>query len=153
MCQESLPMKDVIDLFRQKFELGFGTRRIAKSLGLSKTTVANYIQRFATAGLSWPLSGDLDHLGIQKILFPAGPLQKPPTHRAIPDWVYIHQELKRQCVTLMTLWEEYLEGLSENEKGYSYSQYCDLYRTWVKTLAISMRQHHIGQQQRILVRR
>lgn len=144
MCQESLRMKDVLDLFRQKFELGFSDRRIAKSLGLSKTTVANYLQRFVTAGLSWPLAADLDHLAIRKILFPAGPLQKPLARFAVPDWAYLHQELKRDCVTLTTLWEEYREALADDAKGYSYSQYCDLYRRWAKTLAISMRQHHVA---------
>lgn len=145
MCQEKLPMKDVLDLFRQKFDLGASERRIARSLAVSRTTVANYLQRFAAAGLLWPLPADLDHAALCKRLFPKGPVADNNSRcRAALDLPYIHGELKRDGVTLMTLWEEYREALSEGAEGYSYSRFCELYRGFAKTLSISMRQNHIA---------
>lgn len=144
MCQEKLPMKDVLDLFRQKFELECSERRIARSLDLSRATVANYLRRFTAAGLTWPLPQEMDHAALEKRLFPAGPVADTPAIRAVPDFSYLHGELKRQGVTLMTLWEEYRQALASGEEGYSYSRFCELYRDFAKTLAISMRQHHVA---------
>jgi transposase len=44
----------------------------------------------------------------------------PPTFEAapgkpLPDWSYVHRELKRRGVTLLLLWEEYR---SEHADGY-----------------------------------
>lgn len=144
MCQEKLPMKDVLDLFRQKFELKCSERRIARSLDVSRATVANYLRRFTAARLTWPLPQDMDHDALEKRLFPAGPVADTPAIRAVPDFPYLHGELKRKGVTLMTLWEEYWQALAGGEEGYSYSRFCELYGDFAKTLAISMRQHHVA---------
>jgi len=40
-------------------------------------------------------------------------------------------------VTRMLLWQEYREGEPE---GYQYSQFCDRYGQWAKTLPLSMRE-------------
>ena len=56
-----------------------------------------------------------------------------------PDVVRIHQALKRTGVTLHLLWEEYAETHSA---GYRYSQFCEIYRRWARTLTPSMRQVH-----------
>ena len=59
--------------------------------------------------------------------------------RGIPDWTHIHRELRRKSVTLTLLWYEYKEIHPE---GYQYSQFCNLYRQWVKKLDVTLRQHH-----------
>lgn len=51
----------------------------------------------------------------------------------------LHQEIKRPGVTLHLLWLEYLES---HPGGYRYSQFCELYRRWVKKLHPAMRQRH-----------
>lgn len=48
------------------------------------------------------------------------------TPRPMPDWDKVHKELTRPQVTLMLVWIEYKESFPE---GYSYSQFCDLYRS------------------------
>ena len=62
-------------------------------------------------------------------------------HRRIeePDWAGVHRELKRKHVTLMILWDEYIAA---NPGGYSYSRFCELYRSFEKTLSVTMRQTH-----------
>ena len=58
-----------------------------------------------------------------------------------PDWASIHRELKRKHVTLSILWDEYVE---RNPEGYSYSRFCELYRSWEGKLSVTMRQTHVG---------
>jgi transposase len=52
---------------------------------------------------------------------------------------YLYQELKKKGVTLQLLWYEYKQA---NPEGYQYSQFCDLYRRWVKKLDVTLRQKH-----------
>ena len=59
--------------------------------------------------------------------------------RPQPDWQKIEQELQRPGVTRMLLWQEYK---TLNPDGYQYSQFCHLYRQWVKQLDPVMRQEH-----------
>ena len=51
----------------------------------------------------------------------------------------MHRELKRKHVTLLILWNEYTAA---NPVGYSYSRFCELYRSFEKTLSVTMRQTH-----------
>ena len=62
-------------------------------------------------------------------------------HRRIeePDWAGVRRELKRKHVTLMILWDE---CIAANPGGYSYSRFCELYRSFEKTLSVTMRQTH-----------
>jgi transposase len=57
----------------------------------------------------------------------------------VPDWRYVHRELKRKGVTLMLLWHEYRET---HPDGYSYSQFCAHYRVFQRHLDLPMRQEH-----------
>jgi len=49
---------------------------------------------------------------------------------ADPDWTFVHGELRKKGVTYQLLWEEYRLGFPG---GYSYSQYCERYRRWIKS--------------------
>jgi len=57
----------------------------------------------------------------------------------LPDWEQIHQDLKKRNVTLRLLWTEYRE---DHPDGYGYSQFCDLFRRYVRKLDPPMRQNH-----------
>lgn len=59
---------------------------------------------------------------------------------AQPDYALMHQELKRNGVTLQLLWEEY--ATAHGEQAYRYSQFCAHYHEYRRTLARSMRQIH-----------
>ncbi|MHB8948589.1 MAG: IS21 family transposase [Rhodoferax sp.] len=58
-----------------------------------------------------------------------------------PDYAKLHQELQRKGMTLMLLWQEHSEQ-HPDESMYSYSQFCETYRRFSKTLKRSMRQIH-----------
>jgi len=59
--------------------------------------------------------------------------------RPWPDCAYIHRERRKPGVTLELLHLEYLE---QHPDGYRYTQYCEIYRRWLKRRGLSMRQVH-----------
>ena len=58
-----------------------------------------------------------------------------------PDFAQMHQELRRKGMTLMLLWQEHSER-HPDATIHSYSQFCENYRRYAKTLKRSMRQVH-----------
>lgn len=131
-------MRKIRETLRLHFDSGLGQRPIARCLDISRTTVGDYLRRAQSAGLGWPLPESLTDQQLYSLLFPPPqPLSSPG--RSLPDFAYLHTELKRKGVTLMLLWEEYQ---AEHSQGYRYSHFCELYRRWVRTLKLSMRQIH-----------
>ena len=141
MANTRLPMRHVKDVLRLKHELGLGPRAIARSLGLSRNTVRDYLARAEQAGLGSPLPPGLTDAEIETRLFtPAAPA---PSSRPLPDWGAVHKELqehKKFNLTLTQLWIEYKE--QHPDKGYQYTQFRDLYRRWLGRRDYVLRQHH-----------
>jgi len=52
---------------------------------------------------------DLDDVQLEALLFPAPPAVAAD-QRPVPDWAWVHRELRRPNVTLALLWEEYRAG-------------------------------------------
>jgi transposase len=140
MAATRLLMRKLRDILRLKYETGLSNRAIAQACTIGVSTVSVHLQRAAAAGLRWPVPADLDDAALEARLFTrpgfftAGP-------RALPDWSALHQELKRPSVTLRLLWLEYRD---QHPTGYGYSQFCDRYRRWARTLKPSMRQVHLA---------
>jgi transposase len=80
----------------------------------------------------------LDDKAMEQLLFPARPTHVERDF-AVPDWAYIHRELKRKSVTLFLLWQEYKATQPE---GFQYSWFCQGYRRWAGKLDLVMRQSH-----------
>ena len=137
MGTRRLPMRKLREILRLKYEKRLRHRAIARACGVGVGTVSEYVGRAERAGLSWPLPEDLDDAALEARLF--APPEPGLADRVRPDVVWIHQELKRQAVTLHLLWEEYREA---HPKGYGYSQFCEIYRRWARKLKPSMRQQH-----------
>jgi transposase len=76
---------------------------------------------------------------LDECLFKKAEVRSRDLQRPEPDWPTLGKEFKRKGVTLRLLWQEYRENYSE---GYGYSQFCQHYRSWSKTLPVSMRQNH-----------
>jgi transposase len=128
-------IKDVLRLHAA----GRSARQIGPSVGVGRSTVAEYLRRAEVAGLSWPLPEGLDDETLERRLFPPPPPSKG-RQLAEPDWAAIHRELKRPGVTLALLWDEY-RG-QHHPDGYGYSAFCEHYRRWVGRLSPVMRQRH-----------
>ena len=108
MPAERLTMRKIREVFRLKFDCNISNRQIAKSCNIARSTVAEYLFRFQQAALSWPLPQNLDDNQLEQLLYPQLPAL-PAHERPLPDWSYIHQQLRHKSVTLMLLWQEYKE--------------------------------------------
>ena len=137
MAATRLPMRRLREILRLKHACGLSHRAIARSCGVGSATVADYVSRAREAGLTWPLPEELDdgQLEARLFLLPAS----PGVARPLPDPAWLHQELKRDGVTLQLLWEEYIQV---HPDGYRYTQFCEHYRRFVRRLAPTMRQTH-----------
>ena len=138
MPAERLTMRKIREVFRLKFDCDISNRQIAKSCKIARSTVGEYLFRFQQAALSWPLPQNLDDNQLEQLLYPQLPAL-PAHERPLPDWSYIHQQLRQKSVTLMLLWQEYKEI---HPQGYQYSQFCHRYRQWAAKIDPVMRQEH-----------
>ena len=100
-----LTMRKIREVLRLFFDCHLTKRQIATSCKIARSTVSEYLRRFAASGLSWPVSSETDDAKLEALLFPPVPvvMEHP---RQPPDFVYIHRELRRKAVTLMLLWQE-----------------------------------------------
>jgi transposase len=140
MPAERLSMRQIREVLRLRFASKLSQRAIAKSLRLSQGAVSTYLTRARAAGIVWPLPDDLDDAQLEALLYPPAPAVAAD-QRPIPDWAWVHRELRRPDVTLALLWEEYRAGAPD---GFGYSWFCDLYRGWAGRLKPTMRQTHIA---------
>ena len=132
-------MRQVFEAFRLAFDQGRSQREIARALGLSQSTVNDYLRRFRGTGLPWPIPPEVDEAAVEARLFAT---DVPAARgRAAPEWATIHGELKQKGVTLQLLWIEYKQ---QTPDGYQYTQFCQHYRTWADTLEPALRQVHIA---------
>jgi transposase len=139
MTAERLSMRKIKEVLRLN-AAARSNREIARSVGISRSTVKEYLQRAAAAGLSWPSPEELTDSALEARLFPPPP---PSTvRRPLPDWPAIHEELKarpRTGVTLQLLWLEYLEI---HPDGLQYGHFCESYLRWRGRLDLVLRQEH-----------
>ena len=138
MAFRRLSMRKIKEVLRLCWGNGLTARQAAKSLGVARSTLKDYLDRAERANLPWPLPEDLDESSLENLLFPSTvPLSIE--RRNMPSFDYIFKELTRKHVTMQLLWHEYRE---KNPDGYQYSQFCLRYRHWKKTLDISLRQDY-----------
>ncbi len=136
MPARRLSMRKIRELLRLQAE-GLSVRQLAESLGVPRSTVADYLQRVADAGVTWPLPAGTDDAALLARLF--GPEASRRAHRPLPDWAAVHAERKRPGVTLQLLWLEYKR---DHPDGYQYTQFCAYYKQWRATLDPVLRQVH-----------
>src|SRR4051794_1921141 len=124
MAASRLLMRQLRELLRLKYDARLPQRAIAQACRVGLGTVTAYLQRAVAAGVTWPLSADLDDSALEARLFPRPALA---TDRALPVWAEVHQELRKAGVTLALVWQEYRAA---HPGGYAYSQFCERYRQW-----------------------
>ncbi len=139
MANRGISMRMVREIIRLHFGLGLGKRQIGRACGVAPSTVVDYVQRAEAAGLCWPLPEDLDDAELEAKLSQQRSSKSRPVTRPLPDMNETHLELRKKGVTLQLLWLEYKERFPE---GYQYSQFCEHYNRWTRTLEISLRQEH-----------
>ena len=141
MPAERVKMRHAREIFRLKFS-GVATRDIARRLGFAPSTVREMLKRGEAAGIAWPLPREMNDEALETALYANRRSKRGYRRHEEPDWSQAHCELKRnKHVTLQILWDEYI---AQNPKGYSYSRFCELYRTFEKSLSVTMRQTYVA---------
>jgi transposase len=141
MSTKRLSMRLYREILRLRHAGGLTQRQIARSLSVGVGTVCGCLGRAEAAGLSWPLPAEVDDAGLAALLSLHDAAKGVAAGRALPDLARIHEELRRPGVTLQLLWVEYLR---DHPDGYRYTQFCEHYGRFRRTLSPSMRQVHRG---------
>jgi transposase len=130
-------MRKIKEILRLKLECGLSDRKVSASCNVARSTVQDYFGRAKAAGLSVDQINSMPEEELEEKLFPARP--QSASALPVPDYSFISSELRKPGVTLQLLWEEYVE---KHPGGYSYSQFCHLYRQFARVSDITMRQVH-----------
>ena len=136
MAAERLSMRNAREILRQKWELQRSHREVARSLEISIGIVSRTERRARRAGLEWAAVRALSDTELEQRLYQDSPARAV---RPQPDPVYLHLERAKPGVTLELLHHEYLE---QHPNGYRYTQFCEVYRQWLRRQRLSMRQVH-----------
>ncbi len=132
-------MKSIRSILKLSELENLSLRAIGSAVNQPHTTVKDYITRYKVSDLTMK---DVDQLSDQELygkLFPLERRQPPKPQPHSPDYSWVHTELRRSHVTRQLLWEEYRKDTPD---GLSYSQFCQNYLDYKKTITISMRQTH-----------
>ena len=139
MATQRLTMRNIRQILRQKLVLHRTNRDIAASVGRSPATVSNIVVAAKKAEITWARVEEMSDEALE-VAFYGAPEAAAPS-RPPPDLAAIHVERRRPGVTLALLHEEYLAA---HPDGYRYTQYCELYRQWVKKKKLTMRIDHVA---------
>jgi transposase len=131
-------MRKIREILRLRWECKLSYRAIARSCAIGTSSAHECVRRAEQAGLSWPLPEELDDEALDQRLYPEE-ARPPGSTRPLPDWSYVHTELRKKSVTLRLLWLEYREA---HPDGYGYSQFCQRYARWSGHLQPIMRLVH-----------
>jgi transposase len=134
-----VPVNRIREILRQKWTLGLSNRTVAQSVGCGPATVHKVVHAALAADLTWEAVASLDNAALDVRV--RGATAKPRRAHTELDCAALRRELAKPGVTLELLHQEYL---SENPSGYRYSQFCRLYREFVKHQRTSMRQQHVA---------
>lgn len=142
-----ISMKQIREVLRLHLFANLSSRKIKSATGVARTTVQDYIKRCKESDIT---TDTLEHMNDDELslkLFGEFKHNTPKSGKVMPDYNYIHQELKQSKkdktkVTLMFLWEEYKEQYGSD--AYEYTQFRVYYRRYKQRLNPSMRQAHIA---------
>ena len=108
------------EIFRLK-TLGLSVSGIARSVSCARNTVARVLSLGEQLNISWPI--EASDIELPKMLFPGDPEVHP--ERKMPDFDYVHRELRKKGVTRKLLWNEYVnECKIAGVRPYLYTQFC-----------------------------
>jgi len=118
-------MRRIKEVLRLKQVLGLSDAAVARGARVARSTVKQYLDRAAAAGLSWETAEGLSEEELDRRLFAIA--DRRDVERPLPDWEVIEKELRGRGVTLRLLWLEYL---ARHPEGYRYTQFCEHFRAW-----------------------
>lgn len=139
MARERSDMRRIKEVLRLRLLFALSHRAISQACRVPRTTVRDYCERAKAAGIdSFEALDSLGESALEARLFTRAAQPDPdtkavappsPAARPMPDWPYVHRELKKPGVTRMLLWKEYLD---QHPAGYRYTQFTQLYKAWLE---------------------
>ncbi len=117
-------MRKLKEIARLYLELHLGVRPIARACNISTSTVSLYVDKLIQLGLTYPQICRMEEDALSRLIFPGK--EKVPK-KPLPDFDYIHKELKKKGVSLQLLYEEYKKN---DPGGYERTQFYHLYHRW-----------------------
>ena len=125
----------------------YSHRQIAKAVNCSSKVVDLYVARAEQANLTASELEKISGSDLKARLFP--PSNKPRSTSYIePEMEHVHHEKTVKHAPLETIWNEYLDAyqqdLKPNQRLYSYSHFCQQYKTWLGTKDYVMHQDRIA---------
>ena len=121
MAGKTRPMSQIKQLLRLH-QQGKAKKEIARILGISKNTVKSYLHKYGSSGYNIDDLLEFDDPVLESKFHLGNPSYKEHRYEFLKKQMdYYVQELKRNGVTRLILWEEYKES---NPNGYSFSQFC-----------------------------
>ena len=124
-----LELNKITEILRLKAMNLFTYRDIAQSVGCSKTTVGDILNRCKACGLTYEDACTMTQGQVNELVYPEsfGPKQV----KEEPDWKQIHARLQSsRKINLQYIWENDYRPLHPD--GYSYSRFCAKYVDWKK---------------------
>ena len=129
MPNKKKDMLTIRQLIRLKCQ-GNSHKLITKQLGISRTTVIDYVRQLEASGLSWQQLDEIDDAALAVILG-TGSENNDRYRHLLNFFPYMEKELKRRGVTRQLLWKEYKADESD---PYAYSQFCYHYQQWSRSV-------------------
>lgn len=118
-------------------ELGFNQRAIARSTGVARSSLQEYLRTAQMEGITYERAALMTDPELRE----AFKKQRPGRSRAEvtdPDFEQVHKSvMSRKGVTLELLWKEWR---ATGNGGYSYSTFCRRYHEHIKDSQVVMRQ-------------
>jgi transposase len=132
-----LRMETIKELVRL-YEQNVSNVAISKILGISRTSVVEYIKRINNNNVKYESIKDLSESEVVKLLGIRKCGAKGKSYEI--DFEYVKKELLKPSVTKQLLWEEYLAKYSND--FYGYSHFCTQIANYEKSKDIWMHQEH-----------
>lgn len=126
------------EVLRLASDAKLSNRAIGRLAKVSHNTVRTIRDQLSQSGETWEDLRSLDNKAFVARLNsdPRGPINR----KVCPQWLEVHEQLRLPDMTLELLWQEFRE---KEPGGVSYAQFTRLYRGWLNTQKISMRQVHL----------
>jgi len=121
-----LTMRKLKEVARLYLEHNLGVRPIARACNISTSTASVYVEKLKGLGIPYKDISEMDEDVLSGLIFPR---EERASGKPLPDFDYLHGELKKKGVTLQLLHEEYKR---DNPDGYERTQFYHLYQEWAK---------------------
>src|SRR4051812_42667261 len=107
MPKQGMSLRMIKDVIRLKWHAQLSHAQIAAALKVSEGVIAKYVGLATAAGLDWDRVQGWSEQQLATALQPQAVASRSVV---VPDWGRVHRELDRKGVTLMLLWQEYVEA-------------------------------------------